>query len=374
MAIFHQYNPSREQALEIENQRLKSLLDSLVEKAELNQKTYGKFQRLEFELLHTAHLPFLLNKLTTDFKQQLDVEHISLMLYDPYDTFQEILESIYPDVAVSNVMFTKDATQFDAIYQSRLEPQIRQTNRFLSQILFSREATVRSFLTLPLLRNNLIIGSYHLGSVNQQRFTPEMSTDFYAHFAQIVSICLENTANTEHLKHLSLIDPLTKTKNRRCLYQSLEKELARADRNMLPLSCLFIDIDHFKRINDQYGHTIGDRVLEHIAQIIQPNLRATDLLARFGGEEFTAVLPNCDEHVAEKISERIRHMIGNQVFSSNDETKFNITCSIGITTWNPARHTGSKESLVDSIIRIADDALYEAKSAGRNRCVWKAFH
>ncbi|NVJ49549.1 MAG: sensor domain-containing diguanylate cyclase [Gammaproteobacteria bacterium] len=373
MAIIEHYNQSRELALEHENRRLKSLLESLVDKAELNQKTFSKFQNLEFDLLHTAHLPLLLKKLTEDFKQRLDIEFLSLVLYDPYGIFSEILTSIYPNSNPQNVRFVKDHNFFETLYQNNYQPQIRQKNKALVHTLFAKDASVRSIMTLPLTRNNLVIGSYHLGSVNQQRFTPEMSTDFYAHFAQVVAICLENTANTEHLKHLSLIDPLTKTKNRRCLYQSLEKEIARADRNMVPLSCLFIDIDHFKQVNDQYGHAMGDQVLEHVAQVIQPNLRATDLLARFGGEEFTTILPNCDEQFALNISERIRQMIASQSFTTSDQKTFNITCSIGITTWSPARNATQKENLADAIINQADKALYTAKNNGRNQCVWRSF-
>ncbi|NVJ62001.1 MAG: sensor domain-containing diguanylate cyclase [Gammaproteobacteria bacterium] len=373
MAIIQQQDNDRDSFLEQENLRLKSILKSLVSEAEHNQQTYRKFQSLEFDLLHTSSLPLLLDKLTLEFKEKLDIESASLFLFDPYHMTQSLLREVYPESVLEGVKFIDETSELELIYDGNYHPQIRHKNLFLAKQLFHPRHPIKSFLILPLLRNGVVIGSYHLGSYNINRFTSEMSTDFYEHFAQVVSVCIENTINADGLKHLTLTDPLTKTKNRRCLYQSLPKEVARAERDETPLSCLFIDIDHFKSINDNYGHAVGDKALEQVAKVIIPNMRTTDILARFGGEEFAAVLPNCDSQVAKNIAERIRHMVASQSFIGDKGQLFKVTCSVGITTWNPQHHTGEKEDVTDALIRNADDAVYHVKSNGRNACYAKPF-
>lgn len=373
MAFIQEKDTERSSFLEQENLRLKSILKSLVSEAEHNQQTFRKFQGLEFELLHTSALPLLLDKLTLEFKDKLDIDCASLFLFDPYHMTQNLLREVYPESVLQSVRFIDDKQDLEIVYDGNYQPQIRHKNLFLAKQLFHPQHTVRSFLVLPLLRNGVLIGSYHLGSYNSRRFTSEMSTDFYQHFAQVVSVCIENTINADRLKHLTLTDPLTKTKNRRCLYQALPNEISRAEREQAPLSCLFIDIDHFKSINDQYGHAIGDKTLEHVAKVINPNLRTTDILARFGGEEFAAILPNCDSSVAQNIAERIRHMVASQSFIGDKGQLFRVTCSIGITTWTPTQHKATKEDITDALIRNADDAVYHVKHNGRNGCYVKPF-
>ncbi len=373
MAIIQQPTGDSRQSLEEENKRLKSILDSLVSKAEINSAIQKKFHRLEFDLLNTSSLPILLEKLTGDFKNRFDVEGISLNLHDPYGEVVQLLDEIYPDTELKHISFSNELHQIEQFYELGNKAQIRQKNFFISDKLFEHGHLVQSFILLPLVRNGVLIGSYHLGSHSQERFSPEMSTDFYQHFSQVVSICLENTINNEKLKHLSLTDPLTKTRNRRCLYQALHKEIARAERELLPLSCLFIDLDHFKQINDQYGHATGDHTLERIAKTILPNLRTTDLLARYGGEEFTVILPNCEATEAMKIAERIRTMIAGQQLISTQGEPYSLTCSIGCTTWDPVRHPDTAQAVAESLITAADAAAYHVKSNGRNACHWNAF-
>lgn len=379
MAIIQHPTDDNRQSLEEENKRLKSILDGLVSKAEINSAIQKKFHRLEFDLLNTSSLPFLLEKLTGDFKSRFDVEAISLILHDPYSEVVQLLDEIYPDTELNHITFTNELSQIEQFYELGNKVQIRQKNFFISDKLFEHGHLVQSFILLPLVRNGLLIGSYHLGSHSPERFTPEMSTDFYQHFSQVVSICIENTINNEKLKHLSLTDPLTKTRNRRCLYQSLDKEIARAERELIPLSCLFIDLDHFKQINDQYGHATGDHTLEHIAKIILPNLRTTDLLARYGGEEFAVILPNCEATEAMNIAERIRKMVAEQQLISTQGKPYRLTCSIGCTTWDPVRHSdsdqkhNSNQTIAESLITAADKAAYFVKSNGRNASHWNGF-
>jgi diguanylate cyclase (GGDEF)-like protein len=353
-----------------ENQRLKSLLNALIEKAEQNETKQKKFHKLEFELLNCVSLPELLNKLTLGLIEQFNIDAVSLHLLDPHHCIHDLLIEFYKIPPLKTVTFVNHIFDLENLYNQNFKVQLRQSNPLLSHKLFGNTTPIASFALLPLLRHQSLIGSLHLGSLDANRFSPEMSTDFLQHFSQIAAIALENGVNTDKLKQLTLIDPLTRVKNRRSLYQCLQQEIARADRDLQPLSCMFIDLDYFKRINDRFGHDTGDLALKRLADLIRPNLRASDHLARFGGEEFVVLLPNCNVKTAHQIAERIRKMVENHALSTAQGEKFKMTCSIGITTWNPAKKIIAPQQLAEALIKTADQAVYQAKSNGRNTCHW----
>ncbi len=160
----------------------------------------------------------------------------------------------------------------------------------------------------------------------------------------------------ERLRGMAEQDPLTNTFNRRSLFQFLEAEIQRARRYGTPLSLIMFDVDHFKEINDNFGHTAGDQVLVGIAGIVYGRLRNVDRLARFGGEEFLIVTPGIDGQGAAILAERLRNQIANAKF----DTLPTITCSFGVCQFH--------DEETDALIRRVDDLLYQAKQAGRN-CV-----
>lgn len=171
-------------------------------------------------------------------------------------------------------------------------------------------------------------------------------------------------ANKE-LDRLSRTDALTGLFNRRYFEERFAVEFARSNRYRAPLSCLMIDIDHFKRINDSHGHAFGDKVLQAVATVAQDTLRDVDMLARYGGEEFLALLPETGPAEALRVSERVRRGIEQLKLSAEvmgDAQRVRCTASIGLATF-PVPSIDSAEAL----LRAADDALYTAKEGGRNR-------
>ena len=217
------------------------------------------------------------------------------------------------------------------------------------------------------MRYGELIGSLNLGSNDPERFVAGSATDFLQRLATIVAICLENATNHERIKRIGLTDSLTGVNNRRFFDQRLGEEVARAQRSGEPLACLFLDIDHFKRINDRHGHRVGDRVLSEVAGMIREQLRSTDVLGRYGGEEFSALLVNARKEKALEIAERIRGVIEAKHFEREDGGWLSVTISIGVSSL-PATIEGNG-NIAEELVDRADQALYLAKNAGRNRVI-----
>ncbi|MDD4506549.1 MAG: GGDEF domain-containing protein, partial [Sulfurospirillaceae bacterium] len=163
----------------------------------------------------------------------------------------------------------------------------------------------------------------------------------------------------EKLTHLSRHDTLTQLHNRLASNEYLHQEFLRMKRTHTPFSVAVLDIDHFKKVNDTYGHDVGDVVLIHVAKILKELARTTDFVARFGGEEFLLILPDTLQEGAYKVAEKIRSAIE----TSNPPTVKNITLSIGIAT------ASEEDKHEDYVVKMADKALYQAKNEGRNRVV-----
>ncbi|OUR63963.1 hypothetical protein A9Q79_09450 [Methylophaga sp. 42_25_T18] len=163
------------------------------------------------------------------------------------------------------------------------------------------------------------------------------------------------------LKHLATHDPLTGLYNRNVMMQQLNDEIQRASRYKHDLSVFMLDIDHFKAINDSYGHSAGDSVLRNFAQILEGSIRNTDYPVRYGGEEFIIILPETPLAHAEDLAGRIRQLIAESHFPIASTKNINLTASIGIATFPAHAKTGQH------LLEVADTALYSAKNAGRNQ-------
>ncbi len=168
---------------------------------------------------------------------------------------------------------------------------------------------------------------------------------------------------TAELHYLAITDFLTGIFNRRHLLILGAKALEQAQRYHRPLAAIMVDIDHFKQINDQYGHTVGDLFLKELAQYLQKNLRAADILGRYGGEEFVILMPETDLETAQQSAERL--LVGIRgLHIPTDTGQVGLTTSIGIVAFDSTRDTS-----IDALIQRADQAMYAAKQAGRNRVV-----
>ena len=170
----------------------------------------------------------------------------------------------------------------------------------------------------------------------------------------------ERVRMMEKLQKLAITDGLTKLHNSRSFYSQIEVEVDRFNRYKHPLSLLLLDIDHFKHYNDTYGHLEGDKVLVRISQIIRSCLRKLDTAYRYGGEEFTVILPETTCEEAQNVAERIRNAVKAEKFDPETESDIVITISIGVTQYAP-------EEELSAFIQRADKAMYASKQNGRNK-------
>lgn len=164
----------------------------------------------------------------------------------------------------------------------------------------------------------------------------------------------------ESLQALSGLDFLTGLANRRSMMEALAAEQGRAGRSREPLAVLMCDVDHFKVVNDTYGHAVGDEVLRTLARTLHDALRRYDQCARWGGEEFLVLLPGTDLQGAQEVAEKLRREAGGIVVEASDGTRVSVTLSVGVAQLEA-------EESVDSVLRRADAAMYDAKRAGRDR-------
>lgn len=171
----------------------------------------------------------------------------------------------------------------------------------------------------------------------------------------------ELTSARDALHFRATHDDLTSQWNRATILQRLEQELVRTNREGTPLGLAILDIDHFKKVNDSYGHLAGDAVLRGVAQRIASVIRPYDSLGRYGGEEFLVVLPGCNRNRAWQVAERLR-LSFSKVPIRTSEGVFRVTMSLGVTTID-----GGKARDLNAVIQTADEALYRAKNRGRNR-------
>ncbi len=208
----------------------------------------------------------------------------------------------------------------------------------------------------------LVVAGDHLGDLNFFRSYPFETSELEMIENLLAGLLypLRNTLLYQRAVESATIDPLTGVRNRAAMDSAMKREIGLALRHSTPLSVILMDIDHFKSINDQYGHLYGDQALKAVAQCAEQSIRESDMIFRYGGEEFLVLLTGTDLGGAELLAERIRQNVA--VLAPQTEKAIRMTVSLGVTTLNPSDD-------INSLFQRMDSALYRAKAAGRNRTV-----
>ncbi|HZW00897.1 MAG TPA: GGDEF domain-containing protein [Candidatus Deferrimicrobium sp.] len=216
----------------------------------------------------------------------------------------------------------------------------------------------RQVVIAPLMFKGVPLGAMVLASV--EPFSPSVEL-LVRHFQTDLGLALSNALSHDRLERLAALDPLTDAYNRRFGLVRLQEEFGRSMRVSGPLGVLMVDLDHFKAVNDTYGHLVGDRVLRAAAAAIRRVTREGDVLIRYGGEEFLVVVPGAGIEDVRELAERVRRAVA-ATEVMDGERRISVTASVGASTY-PEHDVSSALELVE----VADTALYASKESGRDR-------
>jgi len=358
--------PARDPEAEI--RELRGRIATLMEEANANERLLKRSQERELDLLGAASLRQLFESMGTGLKESYGLEAVTVLLLDPQHEIRHLLAADHVDMSeFPEVMFTDDlaaaAPQLGTFHRPWLGPYIGGDH----QRLFPGAKDLRSIALIPLRRLDRLQGSLNFGSADEKRFSRHLATDFMAHLGVIASVALENAINRARLVRSGLTDFLTGWHNRRYLDARLEEELARAQRQGTGLTCLLMDLDRFKQINDQHGHLSGDLVLREAAQRVDAQIRGSDAAARFGGDEFVVLAPGVTPQQGVALAERIRLAVCSTPLAIPSGALLDLTVSIGVATIEPSRDDLDLQAAAEDLLSRADAALYRAKQKGRNR-------
>lgn len=280
-----------------------------------------------------------MDELLNGLKSSYGLAYVSVVLCDPdHDIRHLMLAAGSPAEDFDRLLMVDSMAGLTPQHATLRSPWLGAYSACDHQLIFPRAGKLASIAIIPLLHRDKLIGSINLGSDDAARFTRELATDV-----------------------------LTGWHNRRYLQVRLFEELARARRERSHVVCLMLDVDHFKRINDRWGHVAGDAVLRELANRIDAEVRASDVAARYGGEEFVLLLPDTNAAAAERLAERIRRAITSAPFALPDGDCIAVTVSIGIASVCPDPRDDDLKTAGDALLARADVAMYRAKSAGRDQ-------
>ena len=333
---------------------------------EFNERILQQLQQYELMLLDSSSLAALLDVLLYTTPGHFGLNGVSLTLYDPDGSIAELL----PEDSEFGFDFTLEPDNFDLqqLYGARPEVEYIASEDPRALRAIANVDSGQTALMLPLVRDGVVVGSFHWVSEEANAFASDIEKEFLNHLATIITICLQNCINAERLSRLSLLDPLTRLSNARAFEMELRKELSRAHRSHKPLTLLLIEVDDFKGIVDNYGHLSGDFALKSIARHVSNMLRSTDHIARIRGARFALLLPSCIESKGQEIAERMRSETEFMEIDDGRNAHLFASLSIGLTGWAPQNYPAiNMEQLASQLKSVAVQALDKAAVGGGNR-------
>ncbi|HEX6802410.1 MAG TPA: sensor domain-containing diguanylate cyclase [Terriglobales bacterium] len=247
-----------------------------------------------------------------------------------------------------------------AKYGERLiVPDVRADKRFSKRIDNMTQLETQSIICIPLKSKLRVLGVIQLVNVEMNNFT-EQESFFLQSLCDYAAIAIENARSVEKIQELTITDDCTGLYNARHLYKTLETEVYRSARFGYEFSVLFIDLDHFKQVNDTHGHLIGSKLLAEIGYLIKAQLRLIDFAFRYGGDEFVVLLPQTGKDSALVVARRLRDSLRSSCFCKEEGLNLNVRASIGLATYPHDAKTPH------DVIRQADEMMYMVKNSTRD--------
>lgn len=241
-----------------------------------------------------------------------------------------------------------------------LVPDVKKDKRFSSKVDIETHFNTKSLMCVPIKSKDQTMAVLEvINKTTGEAFTKD-DLDLLMRLVNQAALALERASLYQKMEELVITDDLTKLFNTRYLNRTIETEVIRSNRYHTSLSLIFMDIDYFKHINDNYGHLVGSKVLVEMGQLLINQLRTIDIVARYGGDEFVIVLPQTSPADAVRIAERIRKAVEQNQFLKSEGYSLRMTSSFGVASYPESAKT--KEDL----LRVADEAMYKVKHTTRN--------
>jgi len=346
--------------------QLRRQLNTLQNQIRTNEQIWSHFRQIEFDMIGgqtlVQVLTALINGLLANFP------NIDFVTVAHIDDSYELTRLLRDEEGNEFRGFVPVSREFiDSLFENSSRPVLGTISEATRCTLFPdrHPEMIASVAMAPLVLHGQIVGTLNQASRNPEHFQEGNATDLLQHLAAVTAMCIDNGVSHEKLKQDGLTDPLTDIANRRFFEKRLQEEVERVKRSGNELACIVVDVDHFKKINDVYGHVTGDLVLQRVAGELGKDLRSSDVLARYGGEEFVLLLPATGRSEATEIAERLRFALEQLQFQDvgYDSLKVSATLGLALVGRNPTQEH------LNTLFERADGALYKGKQTGRNRVV-----
>lgn len=361
------FNPDAESLLVFAGHSISEFMENVknLRKMKIEASEFMAFYRLSKMFASTLKLDEILDIAVTFSKEIVDYDMAIFILKEEPETLKIAAAKGFRAAEMINKIFKPDKSIIGCVIKNS-KPLLFsdfQGDKRDTPVFPWISLPIRSLICLPLCIKDNTIGVFLIAS-KQENFFSAYETKIFEVIAAHTATQIQNAMMYQQMEKMATTDGLTGLFNHRHFQETLSRELERAERYNERVSLLLVDIDHFKKVNDTYGHPAGDKILKGVAKILASSIRGVDAAARYGGEEFAVILVNTDGRGALETAERIRRIIENSKFNTGTAS-IKITSSLGIAVF--PGDTGIDDGAQRLLISRADNALYLAKKEGRNK-------
>jgi diguanylate cyclase (GGDEF)-like protein len=336
-------------------------MNEIIETLRQNQEIAQKFFEIETSVLSILNFKDFLERLLTEIQDKIEIPFVWISLIEESDLADMLQKSATSEILKERTSLIK-RDLFLKVIKNKTDPILANADLTAFYALLPRQHKyhIQSLAIAPLTLDGGIIGSLNQADSSKSRYGPDMDATLLKRLATIVSICLSNVMAHEKLNFLASRDSLTGLLNRRVLEHIIKREFDRAARYRTPLTVVFLDVDDFKAVNDLYGHDAGDDVLKYVAKQLLSMTRASDVVARFAGDEFIVILPNTTADEASEFATRVQTFFINHPLNFQG-TPIRVSVSYGLSHMKD----GAYDAM--SLLKKADKMLYKAKMEKNTR-------